>query len=112
MVNPRRPEGEFTRYSFPSKTMEYLASGRPVIMHWLAGIPEDYRPYLITPDTGDAQGLAAAMRRVAALPQAELRRIGAPGRDFVLTHKSPRVQIGKLLAGLFPGWRRSPAGDD
>jgi len=112
MVNPRRPEGEFTRYSFPSKTMEYLASGRPVIMHWLAGIPEDYRPYLITPDTGDAQGLAAAMRRVAALPQAELRRIGAPGRDFVLTHKSPRVQIGKLLAGLFPGWRGSPAGDD
>jgi|GEM_PF-93676 len=111
MVNPRRPDGEFTRYSFPSKTMEYLASGRPVIMHWLPGIPEDYRPYLITPDSGDAQGLAAAMRRVAVVPQSELRTLGAAGRDFVLTHKTPRVQVGKLLAGLFPGWRGSPAGD-
>jgi len=112
MVNPRRPEGEFTRYSFPSKTMEYLASGRPVIMHWLPGIPEEYRPHLITPEVGDAQGLTEAMRQVAALPQAELRRMGAAGRDFILTHKTPRMQIGKLLAGLFPGWLGSPAGDD
>lgn len=104
MVNPRRPEGAFTRYSFPSKTMEYLASGRPVVMHWLPGIPEEYRPYLITPETGDAAGLAAAMHVVAARPTEELRRIGAAGRDFVLREKNPRVQVGKLLAGLFPGW--------
>src|SRR5690606_28854588 len=25
LVNPRKSEGEFTKYSFPSKTMEYLA---------------------------------------------------------------------------------------
>jgi glycosyltransferase involved in cell wall biosynthesis len=102
MVNPRRPEGEFTRYSFPSKTMEYLASGRPVLMHWLPGIPEEYRPYLITPETGDADGLALTMQRVAALPDDELRRIGAAGRDFVLQHKNPRAQVARILDGLYP----------
>ena len=102
MVNPRRPEGEFTRYSFPSKTMEYLASGRPVIMHWLPGIPEEYRPWLITPETGDAAGLAATMAEVTARPTAELQRIGAAGRAFVLNQKSPRIQVGRLLDGLFP----------
>lgn len=109
MVNPRRPEGEFTRYSFPSKTMEYLASGRPVVMHWLPGMPEEYRNYLITPETGDADGLAATLRQVAALPQTELHRIGAAGRDFVLSRKTPRVQVGRLLAGLFPGRLANPA---
>lgn len=102
MVNPRRPEGEFTRYSFPSKTMEYLASGRPVIMHWLPGIPEDYRPWLITPATADAAGLAAAMAEVAARPATELRRIGAEGRAFTLERKSPQIQVGRLLTRLFP----------
>lgn len=112
MVNPRRPEGEFTRYSFPSKTLEYLASARPVIMHWLPGIPEGYRPHLITPDTGDAKGLAQAMRRVAALPQDDLRRIGEAGRDFILMHKTPRAQIGKLLKALYPGGLRAPSDGD
>ncbi len=101
MVNPRRPEGEFTRYSFPSKTMEYLASGRPVLMHWLPGIPEEYRPFLITPDTPDAAGLASAMQKLAELPVEELRSIGAAGREFVLLHKNPKAQVGRILAGLF-----------
>ena len=112
MVNPRRPEGEFTRYSFPSKTLEYLASARPVIMHWLPGIPEDYRPHLITPETGDAMGLAQAMQRVAALPRDELRRIGEAGRDFVLARKTPRAQIGKLLQALYPGGLCAPDSED
>ena len=103
MVNPRRPEGEFTRYSFPSKTMEYLASGRPVITHWLPGIPEEYRHYLIAPETGDAAGLESTMRHVAAMTPEDLRKLGEVGREFVLKHKSPRVQVGRLLEGLFPG---------
>ncbi len=112
MVNPRRPEGEFTRYSFPSKTMEYLASGRPVVMHWLPGIPEEYRPHLISPETGDAAGLSATLQQVVAMSQDDLRRIGAAGREFVLTRKTPRMQIAKLLAGLFPGWHGSPQDAD
>jgi len=97
MVNPRRPEGEFTRYSFPSKTMEYLASGRPTIMHWLSGMPPEYHEYLIAPDSADALGLANAMRRVSQMEDSELQRIGASGRRFVLTEKGPKKQIDKFV---------------
>ena len=38
-VNPRQNNEEFTKYSFPSKTMEYLASGVPVVAYKLDGIP-------------------------------------------------------------------------
>ena len=46
LINPRSPKGVFTRYSFPSKTLEYMRSGKPVVCHRLEGIPEEYDPYL------------------------------------------------------------------
>ena len=42
LVNPRTSEGEYTKYSFPSKTMEYLLTGRSVVINRLPGIPEEY----------------------------------------------------------------------
>ena len=42
LINPRQNIEEFTKYSFPSKTMEYLASGVPVIGYKLDGIPHEY----------------------------------------------------------------------
>lgn len=46
LVNPRTNDGEYTKYSFPSKTMEYMVSGKPVVMYKLDGIPDEYDPYL------------------------------------------------------------------
>lgn len=97
LVNPRRPQGEFTKYSFPSKTMEYLASGRPVIMHDLPGIPPEYRAHLILPPTPDTDGLAAALREAASRPLDWCRERGAAGRVFVLSRKSPQAQVARIL---------------
>lgn len=96
LVNPRPPGGEFTKYSFPSKTMEYLAAGRPVVMHKLAGIPEEYFRFIINPDTADVRGLAAAMDRTASLSEDELASMGAAGREFVLTQKNTEAQGRKI----------------
>ena len=46
LINPRKPTGTYTLYSFPSKTMEYLASGKPSIMYKLEGIPDEYDEYI------------------------------------------------------------------
>lgn len=97
LVNPRRPEGVFTRYSFPSKTIEYLAAGRPVIMHALPGVPEDYRPHLVMPDTPDAAGLARAMQRIIDLPEAERIAMGARGCAFVTARKRPEDQCRRIV---------------
>ena len=47
LVNPRLNEGEYTKYSFPSKTMEYLSTGRPVVCYKLDGIPDEYDKHLM-----------------------------------------------------------------
>ena len=46
LVNPRQNNGAYTKYSFPSKTMEYLSSGKPIIAYKLDGIPDEYDEYI------------------------------------------------------------------
>lgn len=100
LVNPRRAEEEFTKYSFPSKTMEYLASGKPVVMHALPGVPKDYLDYLVIPRTQDPAGLAEALDDLARRPAEELVDLGRQGRSFVLDNKSPEMQVSKIFACL------------
>lgn len=97
LVNPRRPEGEFTKYSFPSKTMEYLASGKQVVMHRLPGIPSEYMEHLTIPKTPDAAGLAQALRTVSALSSDERAARGTQARAFILASKSPEAQVARVL---------------
>lgn len=46
LVNPRPSSQDFVKYSFPSKLLEYMTLGVPVISTRLSGIPNDYLPYL------------------------------------------------------------------
>ena len=57
LVNPRPTHEEFVKYSFPSKTMEYMASGTPVLTTRLPGMPKEYYPYVsfIDEETADGQ---------------------------------------------------------
>lgn len=97
LVNPRRPDGEFTKYSFPSKTMEYLASGKPVVMHALPGMPEKYLEHLILPCSPDANGLAEALLLVARQSTEWREARGMAGRRFILSEKTPSAQVTRVL---------------
>jgi len=101
LVNPRRPEEDFTRYSFPSKTLEYLAAGRPVIMHALPGMPSEYLEYILCPPTPDVAGLASALNDAAEMTEESLQTIGSAGRNFVLTSKSPVAQCKRIVDLIF-----------
>ncbi len=50
LVNPRPNNEEYTRYSFPSKTIEYLLSGKPVVAYALDGMPANYRKFIFKVD--------------------------------------------------------------
>ena len=50
MVNPTPASWEFTKYFFPSKNMEFMASGTPTLMFKLACMPEEYHQDLVFAD--------------------------------------------------------------
>lgn len=98
LVNPRPTHEEFTKYSFPSKNMEYMLSGTAVLTTRLPGMPEEYHPRVFLFDRGETpEGYAETLREVLALPPAEICRRGASGRSFVLSQKNNRAQAGRIL---------------
>ena len=66
LVNPRPDNEAYTKYSFPSKNVEYLLTGKPVAAFQLAGMPPRYREFLyeIGADTPEemAKALSAALK--------------------------------------------------
>lgn len=62
LVNLRPTQETYTEYSFPSKTIEYMLSGTPLLTTRLKGIPDAYFDYVFTADSGRPEDLARAMR--------------------------------------------------
>lgn len=60
LVNPRRNDEAYTKYSFPSKNIEYLLSGNPVVAYRLDGIPNAYGSMMQLIQEDDPRGLTAA----------------------------------------------------
>lgn len=100
LVNPRSGSNEFTKYSFPSKIIEYFASGTPTLMCPLPGVPDEYRQLAIMTENGSEEALLQALRRACSMPEAERQALGAAARDFILTHKSIRNQCDRLLSAF------------
>ena len=100
LVNPRQSDKAFTNYSFPSKTLEYLKSGRPVLMHRLPGVPKDYDDYLMYFDCSLIKDIANRIDYIMNLDDEKLDLIGKKGKAFVETEKSIKKQGQKIMAFL------------
>ena len=96
MVNTTPPQ-DFTRYFFPSKNMEYLASGTPTIMFRLGCMPQEYDDYLYYVDGNDAEALRKKIIEVCEKPQEELNEFGNRAKQFILKKKNPTVQCKRIL---------------
>ena len=48
LVNPRENNEDYTKYSFPSKNIEYLTTGNPVVAYMLSGMPKIYKDFIYT----------------------------------------------------------------
>ena len=97
LVNPRQNNEEFTKYSFPSKTMEYLSSGIPVVAYKLDGIPDEYDLYIQYAEDDSIESLKKKLVEVCELPDEERQKLGSAGRAFVLTEKNSTIQVRKIV---------------
>lgn len=103
LINTRSPEGEYTKFSFPSKTMEYLASGTPVLMHRLPGIPIEYDKYLNYFNGSDINSIITGIEYVIeGCISGEAIAKALHAREFIMYYKTPEKQ-GKKVINLFEG---------
>ena len=97
LVNPRPTNEEYTKYSFPSKNMEYMASGTPVLTTELPGMPEDHKPYVFFIKDETADGIAETLRNVLEKTPEQLHSFGLSAKDFILKEKNNISQAKKVL---------------
>ena len=97
LVNPRQNNQEFTKYSFPSKTMEYLAAGVPVVAYKLDGIPDEYDEYLHYAPDNSPEALAEVMSDLLRKPENERKELGRKAQRFVLEEKNYIAQTKRIL---------------
>lgn len=97
LVNPRHSTEEFTKYSFPSKTLEYMASGTPVLMSPLPSMPKEYKQYLYLFEDESIKGMKLMIEEVLSFKSDDLKSKGYIARDFILKNKNANVQIKKIL---------------
>lgn len=100
LVNPRPSDAEFTQYSFPSKNMEYMVSGTPLLTTLLPGMPDAYRDYVYAIADESPAGMERALRETLALSDAALVGMGARAKAYVLANKTNVRQAARLLAFL------------
>lgn len=98
LVNPRPANEAFTNRSFPSKTLEYMASGVPVLMHRLGAVPSDYDPHLYYFEGRSPEEMAAKIRVLCEQDDDTLYAFGNAAREFVLREKNPARQGERILA--------------
>lgn len=89
LVLARDPGDAYTRYSFPSKLIEYMSSGAPVLTTNLPGIPAEYLPYLNIIDSADPGIIATALKSFMAQPASVVKSRAEAGRAFVLDRCDP-----------------------
>ena len=100
LVNPRPTDEEYVKYSVPSKTMEYMASGTPVLTTVLPGMPKEYHPYVYLLEDETADGIAGMLKEVLNNSEETLFRKGNEARRFVLEQKNNVIQARKILEML------------
>lgn len=97
LINPRPTTDEYTRYSFPSKTLEYMVSGTYTLTTHLSGIPSEYFDYCGIIDDFSTEGIAEALRKTLSKPKRELHEIGIAAKHFVLENKNNTKQTNRVI---------------
>jgi glycosyltransferase involved in cell wall biosynthesis len=97
LVNPRYSNEEYTLYSFPSKTIEYMSSGVPLLTTKLKGIPEEYFDYVYLLSDETEEGLKCALIDILSIDKNQLKVFGNNARTFVLNKKNNVIQAKKLF---------------
>jgi glycosyltransferase involved in cell wall biosynthesis len=96
LVNPHLTQPLSARYVFPSKLLEYLVTGKPVVTLATPDIEEEYADVVVVAADQTPTALASAMTRTAAMPVPAREALGQRARQKILATKTWSVQAARI----------------
>lgn len=99
LVNPRHTDLADNHVNFPSKVLEYLRYGKPVISTWTDGLEPAYRSVLSVTRDGTAAALREALAETLLWTPERLRHCSLEAKAF-LAGRAWSEQAGRLRTFL------------
>lgn len=99
-INPRPANIPGNKMNFPSKILEYLIYGKPIISTWTPGLSPEYREVLEVLDEENIQCLAEKIKEVIIWPEQKVKNHASKVRSFLLTQKTWKYQAQRLADWL------------
>jgi glycosyltransferase involved in cell wall biosynthesis len=97
LVNPRPVNDSVSRVTFPSKMIEYLLSGTPVVTTKLNGFTEDYLNHMFVFKSETHHDMANTIDCILNADKKELIRKASSAREFILNNKNWDEQTKKVI---------------
>ncbi|WP_235218497.1 glycosyltransferase [Paenibacillus sp. FSL R7-269] len=101
LINARSADEYYVKYSFPSKTLEYMLSGTPLISTVLPGMPEDYMNYMLVLENNEPKTIAGLLQKVSLMNKTEKYKLGLKAMEFAKSKNY--VNQGKKVVSFLLG---------
>ena len=83
-INPRPFSEDLDRFSIPSKTLEYMSSGRPVISVRNSILMEKFPKEIIWANSSNVEDLKESLEKVLSMTEVERENMGEESKNRVL----------------------------
>ncbi len=106
LVSSLLPDHPVTEVAFPSKIVEYLLSGTPVVSTKASGLGQDYLEHMFVFEDITPQKMAETIDYILSLDRKILVRKATDARHFIIKNKNWIVQcqrLGKFCEDLLNG---------
>src|SRR5699024_1860482 len=97
LINLRDKNDEYTKYSFPSKMFEYMASGTPVLTTELDGIPSQYYNFVYSVDSYETEIIVGKIKEILNIDYIKRKEKGNLAQNFIVQEKNPTQQVEKII---------------
>jgi len=99
-VNPRPSLVPGNEKNFPSKVLDYLSYGKPIVSSWTDGLSPAYKEVLVVPEEESPSGFAEAINDVLSWSPEQREAMRQKIGHFVIHQKLWSAQIKRLLRWL------------
>ncbi len=104
LVNPRPNDSEYTKYSFPSKIIDYLSTGNPVVAFRLDGMPDVYSDFIFYIPENNVDSIRDTILKVIQASDVEIESRKAAALEYINNTLSRETVARSIMDLNFAQW--------